>query len=91
MTETDGSDNADSDIDTLTPEADLSITKTDGQTDAVPGDPISYTIVVSNAGPSDDRRCPHHRRGVGRPPRCRLDLRRNRRILLHRCRHRQYR
>ena len=52
VTETDATDNSDSDVDTLTPEADLSITKTDGQTAAVPGDPITYTIVVSNAGPS---------------------------------------
>jgi uncharacterized repeat protein (TIGR01451 family) len=34
------------------PQADLSITKTDGQASAVPGAPITYTIVVSNAGPS---------------------------------------
>jgi uncharacterized repeat protein (TIGR01451 family) len=34
------------------PQADLSITKTDGQASAVPGSPIQYTIVVSNAGPS---------------------------------------
>jgi uncharacterized repeat protein (TIGR01451 family) len=37
---------------TLPPQADLSITKTDGQASAVPGSPITYTIVVSNAGPS---------------------------------------
>jgi uncharacterized repeat protein (TIGR01451 family) len=30
----------------------LSITKTDGQASAVPGQPLTYTIVVSNAGPS---------------------------------------
>jgi uncharacterized repeat protein (TIGR01451 family) len=34
------------------PQADLSITKTDGQTVAVPGTPVTYTIVASNAGPS---------------------------------------
>jgi large repetitive protein len=33
--------------------ADLSITKTNGQTLALPGDPLTYTITVSNAGPSD--------------------------------------
>jgi uncharacterized repeat protein (TIGR01451 family) len=33
-------------------QADLSITKTDGQTTAIPGQPITYTIVASNAGPS---------------------------------------
>jgi uncharacterized repeat protein (TIGR01451 family) len=38
---------------TVTPTADLSITKTDGQTTAVPGTPITYTIVASNAGPSN--------------------------------------
>ncbi len=31
--------------------ADLSITKTDGQTTAMPGTSVTYTIVVSNAGP----------------------------------------
>jgi uncharacterized repeat protein (TIGR01451 family) len=40
------------DTDTLTPTADLAVTKTDGQASAVPGTPITYTIVVSNAGPS---------------------------------------
>ena len=33
--------------------ADLSITKTDGQTEADAGDPVTYMIVVSNAGPDD--------------------------------------
>src|SRR5262249_54072726 len=32
--------------------ADLSITKTDGSATAVPGNPVTYTIVASNAGPS---------------------------------------
>jgi uncharacterized repeat protein (TIGR01451 family) len=31
--------------------ADLGVTKTDGQTTAVPGDPLTYVITVSNAGP----------------------------------------
>lgn len=31
--------------------ADLAVTKTDGQTSAVPGDPVSYTIAVTNNGP----------------------------------------
>jgi uncharacterized repeat protein (TIGR01451 family) len=34
------------------PQADLSITKTDGQPSAVPGQGVTYTIVVSNAGPN---------------------------------------
>jgi len=44
--------NAATDTDTLTPTADLSITKTDGQASAVPGQGVTYTIVASNAGPS---------------------------------------
>jgi uncharacterized repeat protein (TIGR01451 family) len=32
-------------------QADLSITKTDGQTLAIPGQPLTYTIAVGNAGP----------------------------------------
>jgi predicted extracellular nuclease len=34
------------------PTADLSITKTDGQTSVVAGNTVTYTIVASNAGPS---------------------------------------
>jgi uncharacterized repeat protein (TIGR01451 family) len=39
---------------TNTPAAltDLSVTKTDGQTQYVPGKPVTYTITVTNAGPS---------------------------------------
>ena len=33
-------------------QANLAITKTDGQANATPGSPITYTIVASNAGPS---------------------------------------
>ncbi|MBL8995684.1 MAG: DUF11 domain-containing protein, partial [Gemmatimonadetes bacterium] len=36
----------------ITPTADLSITKTDGVTAVVAGGTLTYTIVVSNAGPS---------------------------------------
>jgi uncharacterized repeat protein (TIGR01451 family) len=32
--------------------ADLGVTKTDGQTTAVPGQPLTYTITASNAGPN---------------------------------------
>jgi uncharacterized repeat protein (TIGR01451 family) len=32
-------------------ESDLGVTKTDGQSTAVPGQPVTYTITVSNAGP----------------------------------------
>ena len=53
VTETDASDNMANDSDTLTPDVDLSISKTDGQITAVPGDPVTYMIVVSNGGVSD--------------------------------------
>ncbi len=38
---------------TVSNEAELSVTKTDGVTSAAPGESLTYTIVVSNAGPSD--------------------------------------
>ena len=34
------------------PQADLAITKTDGVTNAIPGQPVTYTITASNAGPN---------------------------------------
>src|SRR5262249_8243660 len=43
--------NTAADIDTLTPQADLAVTKTDGKTTAVPGTPNTYTITVTNNGP----------------------------------------
>lgn len=46
-------DNTAIDVDTLTPEADLKITKINGAGFAVQGRPISYDIVVTNPGPSD--------------------------------------
>ena len=50
-----GNDSATDDDTVLTPEADVSVTKTDGVTSAVPGqDSLTYTIVVANAGPSVD-------------------------------------
>lgn len=49
-----GNDSA-TDVDTLVPAADVSVTKTDGRTSAVPGQTmLEYTIVASNGGPSDD-------------------------------------
>jgi len=46
--------NTSTDLDTITPavQADLGISKTDGVTTATPGTALTYTIVVSNAGPS---------------------------------------
>jgi uncharacterized repeat protein (TIGR01451 family) len=52
VTDPNPANNSATDTDTLTPGADLSISKTDGQTTAMPGEPITYAIVVSNAGPS---------------------------------------
>jgi len=49
----DPADDTATDTDILTPRADLSITKTDGRTSTAPGMPNTYTIVASNAGPSD--------------------------------------
>ena len=45
--------NSATDTDTPAPAADLQITKTDGSASAVPGAATTYTIVVTNAGPSD--------------------------------------
>jgi uncharacterized repeat protein (TIGR01451 family) len=44
--------NSGTDNDTLTPQADLSVTMTDGQTIVVRGTSGTYTITVSNNGPS---------------------------------------
>jgi len=53
VTDTDPANNSATDTDTLTPQADLTISKTDGVTSVVPGQSDSYTIVVSNDGPSN--------------------------------------
>ena len=45
--------NAATDSDTLSPQADVAITKTDGQTNVNAGSNTVYTIHVSNAGPSN--------------------------------------
>ena len=52
VTDPNSSNNIGSDTDTLAPLADLSITKTDGVTSVVAGTAVTYTIVVTNAGPS---------------------------------------
>ncbi len=53
ITELDPTDNSATDIDTLTPEVDLSISKDDGRSSVLPNEVVTYTIVVSNSGPSD--------------------------------------
>lgn len=50
--ECDTADNGATDTDTLTPSADVAVTKTNGVTDIDAGSSTTYTIVVSNAGPS---------------------------------------
>ncbi|MFN7962487.1 MAG: GEVED domain-containing protein [Thermoanaerobaculia bacterium] len=45
--------NSATDTDTLTPQADVAITKTDGSATEVPGTTVTYTITASNAGPSN--------------------------------------
>ncbi len=45
--------NSATDTDTLTPQANLGITKTDGVTTATPGGSVTYTITASNPGPSN--------------------------------------
>jgi uncharacterized repeat protein (TIGR01451 family) len=51
--ETNTADNTATDIDTLTPQADLSVTNTDGVTSAPSGGSVTYTLVISSAGPSN--------------------------------------
>jgi uncharacterized repeat protein (TIGR01451 family) len=53
VADTNAANNSATDTDTLTPQADLSITKTDGVTSATPGGSVIYTITASNAGPSN--------------------------------------
>lgn len=45
--------NSATDSDTLSPSADLGITKTDGVATATPGGSVTYTITAANAGPSN--------------------------------------
>ncbi len=54
ITDPDTTNDTATDDTTLTPTADITITKTDGATTVVPGETTTYTIVVTNAGPSTD-------------------------------------
>lgn len=53
VTDPNSGNNSATDTDTLTPQADLSITKTDGVTVVIPGGSVTYTVTASNAGPSN--------------------------------------
>jgi uncharacterized repeat protein (TIGR01451 family) len=52
VTDPNPNNNTGTDTDTVTPQADLQITKTDGVTNVLAGTNTTYTIVVSNTGPS---------------------------------------
>jgi uncharacterized repeat protein (TIGR01451 family) len=51
-TDPNSANNSATDTDSLTPQADLVVGKTDGQTTAIPGALLTYTIPVKNDGPS---------------------------------------
>lgn len=53
VTDPNPANNSATDTDTLTPQADLTIAKTDGVTTAAPGGSVTYTITAGNAGPSN--------------------------------------
>jgi uncharacterized repeat protein (TIGR01451 family) len=52
LTDPVAANNTATDTDTLTPQADLAITKTDGSSTEIPGTPVTYTIIATNPGPS---------------------------------------
>ena len=58
MTDPVPGDNTGTDTNPVGPQADLSISKVEHPDPYVPGAPLSYTIVVSNAGPSERDQCP---------------------------------
>ncbi len=53
LVDPDASNDAATDVDTVTASADLSINKTDGVTTLKPGSSTTFTITVTNNGPSD--------------------------------------
>ena len=53
LVDPDASNDAATDVDTVTASADLSINKTDGVTTVKPGSSTTFTITVTNNGPSD--------------------------------------
>ena len=52
LTDGNPANNSATDTDILTPTADLEIVNSDGATSAAPGGTLTYTVTVSNAGPS---------------------------------------
>ena len=53
VTDPNPANNSATDTDTLTPSANLGITKTDGVTSVTAGNSVTYSITASNAGPSN--------------------------------------
>ena len=53
ITDPDPNNNTATDTDSADPQAALSVTKDDGVTQYVPGSSVTYTITVTNSGPSD--------------------------------------
>jgi len=53
VTDPNSANNSATDTDTLAPQADVAITKTDGAATEVSGTPVTYTLTASNAGPSN--------------------------------------
>jgi len=53
VTELEAGDNVATDTDLLSPQSDLSVGLTDGTETAIPGEQVTYALVVGNAGPSD--------------------------------------
>jgi len=53
VTDPDTTNNSATDSDTLTPEADISVTKTDSPDPVTTGNTLTYTVTVTNNGPSD--------------------------------------
>ena len=65
VTDTDAANNTATDTDTLTPRADLAMTKTDGRASVIPGKSTTYTMTSRNNGP----RCvPGHRPSLDSRP-----------------------
>ena len=54
LTDHNPGNNSASDDTSLSPEADVEVTKTDGLTEVSPGDQLTYAINVANNGPSSD-------------------------------------
>ena len=53
VVDTNTANNSATDVDSTNAITDLAVTKTDGLSSAMPGDVVTYTIAVTNAGPSD--------------------------------------